>query len=112
MELASQPAAWELAGQDGKMILAGGLPYAELVLDPARCAPSSWTDQPLRCCASVAGPPRWSWSAPAGTASCPACGRDGFLAGSRACQRPGRDRRGRWRPVSQAPGPVVVGSAA
>ena len=37
-----------------------------------------WRVRPLRCCASAAAPPRWSWSAPAGTASCPACGWDRF----------------------------------
>lgn len=36
MELASQPTSWEPAGQDGKKILACGLPYAESVLGPGR----------------------------------------------------------------------------
>ena len=36
MELASQSATWEAAGQDGKKILASGLPYAESVLGSGR----------------------------------------------------------------------------
>jgi len=36
MDLAAEPATWELAGHDGKKILACGLPYAESVLGPGR----------------------------------------------------------------------------
>ena len=78
MELASQPATWELAGQDGKKILACGLPYAELVLGPGRVhaelvggpAASAMRAQPYR--RDGRGRPD------AGTASCPACGWDRF----------------------------------
>jgi nucleotide-binding universal stress UspA family protein len=110
MELASQPATWELAGQDGKKILACGLPYAELVLGPGRVH------------AELVG----------GSAAQVLCERsrtaEMVVVGSRGHGKlPGLRLRsvswhvaghasgrvvivgGRWRPVNEAPGPVVVG---
>ena len=100
----------DLARQHGQEILTRGLPYAESVLGPARvraelaggsaahvlCERSRTADMVVLGCLGHSELP-------------------GLLLGSVAWQVAGHARgrvvvvRGEWRPVNQAPGPVVVG---
>ena len=110
MELASQPANWEPAGQDGKKILAGGLPYAEFVLGPGRVHAEL-----------VGGPAAQVLCERSRTAEMVVVGSrghsklPGLRLGSVSWQVAGHASGrvvivgGRWRPVNEAPGPIVVG---
>jgi len=110
MELASPPGTWEAAGQDGKTILARGLPYAESVLGPGRVHAEL-----------VAGPAAQVLCERSRAAEMVVIGSrghgtlPGLRLGSVSWQVAGHASGrvvivgGRWRPVNQAPGPVVAG---
>ena len=97
-----------LARQHGQVILARTrLPYAESSASaPAGSARNSPAGRPLRCCASAARPPTWSWSAADGQSELP-----GLLLGSVAWQVAGHACgrvvvvRGAWRPADRVPRP-------
>jgi nucleotide-binding universal stress UspA family protein len=78
MELPTDSAISDLARLHGKEILARGLPYAQSVLGPGRVHAVLIGRSAAHVLCERSAPPRWSWSAPAGIASCPACGLDRF----------------------------------
>ena len=110
MELASQPATWELAGQDGKKILACGLPYAELVLGPGRVHAELVGGSAAQVLCERSRTAEMVVVGSRGHGKLP-----GLRLGSVSWQVAGHASGrvvivgGRWRPVNQAPGPVVVG---
>ena len=110
MELASQPASWEPAGQDGKEDPRRRLPYAEFVLGPGRVHAEL-----------VGGPAAQVLCERSRTAEMVVVGSrghgklSGLRLGSVSWQVAGHASGrvvivgGRWRPVNEAPGPIVVG---
>ena len=110
MELASQSATWELAGQDGKKILACGLPYAELVLGPGRVHAELVGGSAAQVLCERSRTAEMVVVGSRGHGKLP-----GLRLGSVSWQVAGHASGrvvivgGRWRPVNQAPGPVVVG---
>ena len=110
MELAVEPATWELAGQDGKKILACGLPYAESVLGPGRVHAELVDGSAAQVLCERSRAAEMVVVGSRGHGKLP-----GLRLGSVSWQVAGYASGrvvivgGRWRPVNQAPGPVVVG---
>ena len=110
MELAVEPATWELAGQDGKKILACGLPYAESVLGPGRVHAELVDGSAAQVLCERSRAAEMVVVGSRGHGKLP-----GLRLGSVSWQVAGHASGrvvivgGRWRPVNQAPGPVVVG---
>jgi len=110
MDLASQPATRELAGLDGKKILAGGLPYAESVLGPGRVHAELVAGSAARVLCERSRAAEMVVVGSRGHGRLP-----GLRLGSVSWQVAGHGSGrvvivgGRWRPVNQAPGPVVAG---
>lgn len=110
MELASQPATWELAGQDGKKILACGLPYAELVLGPGRVHAELVGGSAAQVLCERSRTAEMVVVGSRGHGKLPGL-RLGSVSWHVAGHASGRVVivGGRWRPVNEAPGPIVVG---
>ena len=110
MELASQSAIWALAGQDGKKILARGLPYAELVLGPGRVHAEPVGGSAAQVLCERSRTAEMVVVGSRGHGKLPGL-RLGSVSWHVAGHASGRVVivGGRWRPVNQAPGPVVVG---
>ena len=110
MELAVEPATWELAGQDGKKILACGLPYAESVLGPGRVHAELVDGSAAQVLCERSRAAEMVVVGSRGHGKLP-----GLRLGSVSWQVAGYASGrvvivgGRWRPVNQAPGPIVVG---
>jgi len=110
LEMASQLASWELAGQDGKKILAGGLPYAELVLGPGRVHAEFGGGPAAEVLCERSRTAEMVVVGSRGHGKLP-----GLRLGSVSWQVAGHASGrvvivgGRWRPVNEAPGPIVVG---
>jgi nucleotide-binding universal stress UspA family protein len=110
MELAVEPATWELAGQDGKKILACGLPYAESVLGPGRVHAELVDGSAAQVLCERSRAAEMVVVGSRGHGKLP-----GLRLGSVSWQVAGYASGrvvivgGRWRPVNQAPGPVVAG---
>ena len=110
MELAVEPATWELAGQDGKKILACGLPYAESVLGPGRVHAELVDGSAAQVLCERSRAAEMVVVGSRGHGKLP-----GLRLGSVSWQVAGHASGrvvivgGRWRPVNQAPGPVVAG---
>ena len=101
---------WELAGQDGKKILACGLPYAESVLGPGRVHAELVDGSAAQVLCERSRAAEMVVVGSRGHGKLP-----GLRLGSVSWQVAGYASGrvvivgGRWRPVNQAPGPVVVG---
>jgi nucleotide-binding universal stress UspA family protein len=110
MELAVEPATWELAGRDGKNVLACGLPYAESVLGPGRVHAELVDGSAAQVLCERSRAAEMVVVGSRGHGTLP-----GLRLGSVSWQVAGYASGrvvivgGRWRPVNQAPGPVVAG---
>ena len=109
-ELASQPATWELAGQDGKKTLACGLPYAELVLGPDRVHAELVGGSAAQVLCERSHTTEMVVVGSRGHGKLPGL-RLGSVSWHVAGHASGRVVivGGRWRPVNEAPGPIVIG---
>ena len=110
MELPAESAIWDLAGQDGKKILACGLPYAESVLGPGRVHAALMDGSAAQVLCERSRTAEMVVVGSLGHGKLP-----GLRLGSVSWQVAGHARGrvvivgGRWRPVNESPGPIVVG---
>jgi nucleotide-binding universal stress UspA family protein len=110
MELPTDSALSELARQQGKEILARGLPYAQSVLGPVRVHAALAGGPAARMLCERSRAAEMVVAGSRGHSELPGL-RIGSVAWQVAGHASGRIVivRGRWRPVNQSPGPVVAG---